>query len=55
MPGIGNKTLRHLYDYFKDGEVVWMADKKTLLDSKCLSEKTLSELIEFRQVIHWRN
>ena len=49
VPGIGNKTLRHLYDYFKDGEVVWMADKKTLLDSKCLSEKTLSELIEFRQ------
>ena len=35
VPGIGNKTLRHLYDYFKDGEVVWMADKKTLLDSKC--------------------
>lgn len=49
VPHIGNKTLHRLGDYFGDGETVWTADEKTLAKSKCLTEKMLSELIEFRR------
>ena len=49
VPRIGNRTLRHLSDYFGDGETVWTADEKILAQSKCLTEKMLSELIEFRR------
>ena len=49
VPRIGNRTLRRLSDFFGDGETVWAADEKTLAQSKCLTEKMLSELIEFRR------
>ena len=49
VPRIGNRTLRHLSDFFGDGEMVWATDEKTLAQSKCLTEKMLSELIEFRR------
>ena len=51
VPGIGSKTLRQLYKYFQNAEVVWNMPTKDLVDSKCLQGKTLSELIEFRQKI----
>jgi DNA processing protein len=51
IPGIGNKTLRHLITHFGSAEAVWAVDEKSLLEIRGLGEKTVSALIAGRNSI----